>query len=285
MTGDATTRSVVADDIVVSAYRKHGSVWRAGEEVGLSAECVRRRLKALGIQRTDQNHWSDDDLETLRREYIAYRNIGKLQLLADRLGRSKTKMCRKAGELGLTNQKGPKPYLRVWTKMGRDECLPFWEAFKASSLGLRAYCKKKNYGLSGFTNAMKLHFPDEWDHVMELKAPKSNKYRLGRAFEYRTRDHLKERGYFVLRSPMSRSPVDLVAIRRGEVLFVQCKRGGYVGVEEWNALFDLAASTGAVPLVASTLTRGVNFQRMTGRKGGRRVSQPMEPFIPGEVAA
>jgi Holliday junction resolvase len=107
------------------------------------------------------------------------------------------------------------------------------------------------------------------------------RYSLGRAFEYRVRDSLKARGYFVLRSAGSKSVVDLVALHSGRTLLVQCKRDGELRVLEWNRLFDLARSCGAVPvLAAADVDRTVALYRLTGRKEGLKgAAQPMEPLV------
>lgn len=109
-----------------------------------------------------------------------------------------------------------------------------------------------------------------------------SKYRAGRQFEYRVRDDLRARGFWVLRSPASKSPVDLVAISKGRVVFIQCKRGGGISVAEWNAIYDLAESVDAEPVLASMPGyRGIKYQRMLARKTGiRGVRQPIDDWNP-----
>ncbi len=118
-----------------------------------------------------------------------------------------------------------------------------------------------------------------------MTTARSTGYRLGRDLEYRAKRLLETDGYFVLRAAASKGPVDLVAIKPGQTLFVQCKRSGTLPPAEWNALFDLALPLGAVPLMAVRGLRGTQFQRLTGRKDGSRRRQPMTPFTtdePGE---
>lgn len=84
----------------------------------------------------------------------------------------------------------------------------------------------------------------------------THSYHSGRGLEQRVKTILKEMGYFVVRSAGSKSPADLVALKQRStetgprVLLVQCKYCKYVEVEEWNALFDLAHETRAMPIVA-----------------------------------
>lgn len=49
-------------------------------------------------------------------------------------------------------------------------------------------------------------------------------YTRGRRVEYLARDRLRDRGFCVIRSAGSRTPVDLVAGKHREVVFVQTKR-------------------------------------------------------------
>jgi len=50
------------------------------------------------------------------------------------------------------------------------------------------------------------------------------RYVRGRGFEYRIKQKLEGQGYFVVRAAASR-PVDLVAIKDGRAILVECKVG------------------------------------------------------------
>lgn len=78
-----------------------------------------------------------------------------------------------------------------------------------------------------------------------MRSNKTSAYARGRRFEWRVKRHLEGEGYFVLRSPRSEGPADLVAIRRGEVLLVQCKTGSWISADSRDALLGLARSIGA----------------------------------------
>jgi Holliday junction resolvase len=113
--------------------------------------------------------------------------------------------------------------------------------------------------------------------------PRSN-YARGRDLEHRVRTHLREQGYEVLRTAGSKSKIDLVAIKTGQILFVQCKRSGALPPAEWNALWDLALMVGAVPVLAEQLTRGRKYWRLTGRKDQPGKRQPYEELLLDELA-
>jgi len=51
----------------------------------------------------------------------------------------------------------------------------------------------------------------------------SRRYVRGRNFEYQVKYKLVDQGYFVIRAAASK-PIDLVAIRKGDVMLVECKR-------------------------------------------------------------
>jgi Holliday junction resolvase len=49
-------------------------------------------------------------------------------------------------------------------------------------------------------------------------------YRSGRRLEYVVRDMFRRRGWFVVRAAASK-PVDLVCLKDGEIVLVECKYG------------------------------------------------------------
>jgi Holliday junction resolvase len=112
--------------------------------------------------------------------------------------------------------------------------------------------------------------------------PRSN-YARGRDLEHRVRAHLRDEGYEVLRTAGSKSKVDLVAIKPGQILLVQCKRSGALPPAEWNALWDLAQMIGAIPVLAEQLTRGRKYWRLTGRKDQPGKRQPYVEIVLDEL--
>jgi Holliday junction resolvase len=277
-------RSRVPTDKIVSLYAELGSCKKVADRVGFCPQSVHERLVKAGAI----NHapcFTEEDDARIRSEYVVCRDAGRLATLAASMGRQKTSVCRRARVLGLTDRHCRRTYSGKWKYMEESDARKMFDDFRRSRLGLRAYCAKQKLDDLGFWRTMKRFFPDEWDHVIELKWPKQTFYRLGQHVEYTVRDLMKSAGYFVMRSPGSRSPVDLVAIRRGEVVFVQCKRGGCLPVREWNELFSLAVSVGAVPVLASRPTgRGIVYMRLTGSKDGSRHRQPFVPWAPTMMA-
>jgi Holliday junction resolvase len=268
------------DAQVLAAYAKDGSCWKAAERLGMCGQSVHERLVRLGHIRP-LRRLRAEETERLLRDYRSHRDAGTLQVLAGELGRTVPYLCRKARDLGLTDPRATKRYAAKWKYMPEGAARGLLDQFKRSSFGLERFCKRTGHESEGFSETMRRYFADEWEHVIESKMPRQTMYRVGRAFEYRVRDQLRALGYYVMRSPASRSPVDLTAIKPGVVLMVQCKRNGALPVVGWNELFDLARSCGAVPVLAgSPKGRGADYWRLIGRKDGSRRAQPFETFTP-----
>src|SRR5215472_4006395 len=100
--------------------------------------------------------------------------------------------------------------------------------------------------------------------------------RTGRDFEHRARAALDGNGYWTIRAAASKGLVDIVAMKPGQTVFVQCKRDGSLPPAEWNALYDLAHTLGAVPVMASLrLRHGLIWHQLAARKDGTRRAQPL----------
>ena len=264
----------VADQDLVAAYNRTKNIWKAAEEVGLCGQSVWERLKRLKV-RLSHPQWTDEEAQLLKAEYVIYKDAGKLRELATKMGRTVPFICRQARELGLTNPNHPRQYIGKWKYMTEGAARVLMDKFKRSRFGLNQYCARYGYDSLGFSTTLRRFFPDEWDAVIESKQPHQTLYRLGRSFEYRVRDALRAKGFIVLRSPRSGSPIDLIAVRKAGVLFIQCKRGDSLCVDEWNELYKLALSVNATPVMASSPQgRGMILWKMTGLKDGSKRKQP-----------
>ena len=67
-------------------------------------------------------------------------------------------------------------------------------------------------------------------------------YESGRRFEYRVKEYLEKKGYYVMRSAGSKSPFDLIAIQtKGmssieSTILIQCKHGAKISKQERDNL-------------------------------------------------
>jgi len=91
-------------------------------------------------------------------------------------------------------------------------------------------------------------------------------YEIGRRLEYRIRDLFRRNGYFVVRAAQSK-PIDLVCLRNGRSVLVECKAGSsFLGKERKRELLDLARQTGAAVVLARRRRRIVE---LTDLESGR----------------
>lgn len=90
-------------------------------------------------------------------------------------------------------------------------------------------------------------------------------YRNGADLERAVKHHLEDNGYLlVIKSGGSKGKVDVIGLKWGETVIVQCKRSGTaVRPADRIALVSLARVLGAVPLLASWVKEG-NAARTIG---------------------
>lgn len=98
---------MISDNILTQTYAQTGSVWKTGNIVGLSGQQVYDRLNKLGVVK-HLNYWTKADDDVLKEKYITYKMANELDMLAKELGRTKPFICRKAKELGLTDNNNKK---------------------------------------------------------------------------------------------------------------------------------------------------------------------------------
>lgn len=76
-------------------------------------------------------------------------------------------------------------------------------------------------------------------------------YIKGRRLEYKVRDIFRTKGYVVIRAAQSK-PVDLICIKDGRVLLIECKtRQSALSKDRKEELLQLAKVSGALLLLAS----------------------------------
>ena len=84
--------------------------------------------------------------------------------------------------------------------------------------------------------------------------------------EYRNRDLFRRNGYFVVRAAQSK-PIDLVCLRNGRSVLVECKAGrSFLGKERKGELLALAKQAGATVVLARRRRRIVE---LTDLESGR----------------
>lgn len=105
---------------ITEAYSRLHNIWKVADELGMCGQSVHERLVRIGIKR-ENPRWTQDENFFLKEHYSNYLLDGKLQKLADEMGRTKQFICRKAKSLGLTDISRPhsliatyKPHVPDW---------------------------------------------------------------------------------------------------------------------------------------------------------------------------
>jgi Holliday junction resolvase len=101
-------------------------------------------------------------------------------------------------------------------------------------------------------------------------------YEVGRRLEYRVRDLFRRNGFFVVRAAQSK-PIDLVCLRGGRSVLVECKAGrSFLGKERKQELLDLARQAGSTIVLARRKRRKVE---LTNLEDGRRIEADRLPDL------
>lgn len=76
-----------------------------------------------------------------------------------------------------------------------------------------------------------------------------SKYKKGRRWEYKVRDHFKSQGWLVIRAAGSK-PLDLVCLKQGKKpALVECKTKNYLTKSEKEKLLGMAKQADATPIL------------------------------------
>lgn len=124
------------------------------------------------------------------------------------------------------------------------------------------------------------------EKVVDRSKNRTNKAR-GTAFERKVSAGLERDGYLVIRAAGSHGAADLVALKPGQVLFVQVKLGGAGACSpaEWNEFYRLATSVDALPILAYRPGRqGVAYWLVTGSKDRPTRVPPAVAWVTDELA-
>ena len=86
-----------------------------------------------------------------------------------------------------------------------------------------------------------------------------SRYVKGRRFEYRVRDLFRSKGYVVIRAAQSK-PIDLICLRRGTILLVECKsERSTLSRSRKSELLGLSKASGATLVLAQRKKRRVEL--------------------------
>ncbi|NYZ79922.1 hypothetical protein H0N95_01575 [Candidatus Micrarchaeota archaeon] len=80
-----------------------------------------------------------------------------------------------------------------------------------------------------------------------------NNYKKGYALEHKTKQLLEKNGWLAMRSPASKTPIDLMATKDGSTVIIQCKKttaSDSMSITELGPFVDLAKKHKALALLA-----------------------------------
>ena len=99
----------------------------------------------------------------------------------------------------------------------------------------------------------------------------SKNYAKGRAFEYRVQNHLRKKGYYVIRSYGSKGLYDLIAIPpsndkniQNYPLMIQCKTNGYIKPVERESLKSNRYKWQGWQIIAVNENHKITFKSLAG---------------------
>jgi len=88
-----------------------------------------------------------------------------------------------------------------------------------------------------------------------------SKYAKGRRIEYKVKNILSKAGWYVWRLAASK-PFDLIAIKNGKILIIECKRGSLLTKMERIKLLEIAKNGGATLILAKYENNTVHFYKI-----------------------
>ena len=138
-----------------------------------------------------------------------------------------------------------------WSKLSKEEVKQLLEIYKQCKniyefqniMGAKCWDRVRLMFLK--------YFPDEYQKIVEDHKIKTNViYAIGRKFEKKVRQVFEAKGYYVYESPLSKSPVDMVAIRKGEIILIQAKfNSNYIKKRDIQKLKELSQTINAKPIL------------------------------------
>lgn len=99
--------------------------------------------------------------------------------------------------------------------------------------------------------------------MVSLEPSGLSNYETGRRLEYRIRNLFRKQGFLVIRAAQSK-PIDLVCIRDGKPVLVECKAGrSYMGRERKEELLQFSQQSGAPVVLARRRRRKVELTNLS----------------------
>lgn len=191
---------------IIDAYKRTGSVWRAGKELGLSGQQVHARLVALDYPLATR-HWDEDEVAELR-SLVDHLPIGEI---ADRLGRPYAGIACKVSELGIGSRVGNRQNRKLPRGGGYDKVSVrrYTKQIDASGVLVTVFARRNGLSVEMLCRALEQHAPEWWQEYRRQHSdlPETECEYCGRTFvpssgkqRYCSRTcgdtHRRDRSYF-----------------------------------------------------------------------------------------
>ncbi|MBA4019151.1 MAG: hypothetical protein C0483_18450 [Pirellula sp.] len=146
---------------------------------------------------------------------------------------------------------------QIWTV---DYARQLLSDFRRSGLQFYRFAASLGWTEDGLRKRIQSVARDEFaEAVEETRLSWHEIYRRGRSFEYEVRRLLINREYVCMMSPRSEGPADLLAVKNGDILLIQCKCYGTLKKKERVQLIELARQAKGRAIVASKETGSPTF--------------------------
>lgn len=154
------------DSEIIKAYKKHQSVWKAGKQLGLCGQTVHERLKRMGVN-TSMNVWREEEIKQV---VEAYQNpYVDLYALSALLKRNRTVICKKAGELGLTDMTRSK-HISKYADFDKKKVTMLLGQFKkAQPMSLWQFSKQVDYWAYSLSRYFEKYFPGQLQKIQDAR--------------------------------------------------------------------------------------------------------------------
>lgn len=162
-----TAQQKVTNEQIVNAYRETGSVWRAGQKLGIVGQSVHERLRAIGYPLAGRKWTPEEDAE-LERQITNGVPLGEI---AHRLGRPYAGVAGRASNRGLKSI--PKRTKKIPRGAGYTKVLveKHLRALERSGLKVTQYARAEGLSVELLVRTIQKHFPERWDEYVRTHSP------------------------------------------------------------------------------------------------------------------
>lgn len=157
----------VSTEQIINAYKQTGSVWRAGEMLGISGQSVSERLRAADYP-VNHPEWSEEEYQFLA-DNAGTMTIGQM---AAKLGRTYAAVALKISRnnLGSRYGNGLKRKVPRTEKYLKAKIKEYIEAIDSSNVKITSYANSNNLEIEPLVYAVQRFYPDWWQKYLDVYA-------------------------------------------------------------------------------------------------------------------